>query len=259
MRLVIPDNEKPIVVPKVIHYCWFGGGALGDQANKSIASWEKYAPGFEIRRWDESNFDVAACSWTREAHAAGKWAFVADYARFKVLYDYGGIYMDVGSELVRDIMPLLPHSPFSAIEDGAKTVTAGLVASCEAANPAVKEVLDAYEALEFQDDPSFLSLHTVNSMFTSVFEKYGYVREDRLQYVAGWTLLPCECFDPKMIRGGFAVTDNTFSIHHSSASWAPEHERFRVAFINKWAPVVGDFAARKTARLLTIAKYRRRR
>lgn len=246
-------------VPKVIHYCWFGGGALTEQAERSIASWKEHAPGFEIRRWDDSNFNLDACAFVRSAYDARKWAFVSDYARFRVLYDHGGIYMDVGSELVRDISILVPYSPFSAIEDGTKTVTTGLVASCEAANPVVKEVLDAYENLEFEDSPGFMSSHTVNEMFTGVMERYGYIREDRLQHVAGWTILPCECFDPKLGCGGYKLTDNTYSIHKGSASWAPEYERFRLRLINRWAPVFGDFIARKAARVLTMIRYRRRR
>ncbi|OUO91203.1 hypothetical protein B5F41_10790 [Gordonibacter sp. An232A] len=259
MKLEISKNGNPVDVPKVIHYCWFGGNPLSQQAKRSIASWGKYASGFEVKRWDESNFDIAACAWSRDAYSAEKWAFVADYARFRILHDHGGVYMDVGSELVRDISPLIPHSPFSAIENGTKTVASGLVVSCEAADPVVGEVLDAYERMGFDSDPDFLIKHTVNAMLTAVFERHGYVRENRLQYVNGWVLLPCECFDPKAGLGGFVVTENTFSVHHGSASWAPEHERFRVSFINKWTPVLGDFTARKVARLLMMARYGRRR
>lgn len=253
----IQNNCAPVEIPKVLHYCWFGHGPLTEQATRSLATWEKYAPGFSVQRWDESNFDVSSCAWTRGAYDAGKWAFVSDYVRFKVLFDHGGIYMDVGSELVRDISPLVDRVPFSAIEAETRTVNTGLVAACEQGNPIVGEVLDDYGRLTFSADPSFLLEHTVNAMLTTVFERYGYVREDRLQSVSGWTLLPSECFDPKLDRGGYVLTENTFSIHHSSASWVPDYERFRVAFIKKWAPVVGDFAARKTARLLMAIRYRR--
>lgn len=167
--------------------------------------------------------------------------------------------MDVGSELVRDISTIIPCSPFTAIEDCSKTVNTGLVASCEAVNPVIKEVLNAYEKLEFEDSAEFMASHTVNEMFTRVLEGHGYVREDRLQHVAGWTILPCDYFDPKLVHGGYKVTENTYSTHNGSASWAPNHERFRVEFINKWAPVFGDCIARKTARVLMMIRYRRRR
>ena len=91
-------------VPKIIHYCWFGGGPISEQAERSLESWRRFAPDYEIRRWDESNFDIDECSFAKGAHSAGKWAFVSDYARFKVLYEHGGIYMDVGSELVLSLI-----------------------------------------------------------------------------------------------------------------------------------------------------------
>lgn len=257
MRTVNKDNCAPVEIPKVLHYCWFGREPLSEQASRSLATWEKYAPGFSVQRWDESNFDVSAHAWTRGAYDAGKWAFVSDYVRFKVLFDHGGIYMDVGSELVRDISPLVDYAPFSAIEGETRTVNTGLVAACEQGNPVVGEVLDNYGRLSFSDDPSFLLGHTVNTMFTTVFERYGYVHEDRLQSVSGWTLLPSVYFDPKFDKGGYVVTENTFSTHHSSASWLPDYERFRVSSIKKWAPVVGDFMARKVARLLMAIRFRR--
>lgn len=93
----------------IIHYCWFGGGLLTETAKQSLASWDRFAPGFEIKRWDESNSPINDCDFVRSAYEAGRWAFVADYVRFWVLYHHGGIYMDVGSELIKDISPLMRY------------------------------------------------------------------------------------------------------------------------------------------------------
>ena len=92
---------------KVIHYCWFGGKPLPRSAEKCIASWKKFLPVYEIRRWDESNFDVNAIPYTREAYAAGKYAFVSDYARFWILFHHGGVYFDTDVEIVSQMYDIL--------------------------------------------------------------------------------------------------------------------------------------------------------
>lgn len=112
--------------PKTIYYCWFGDGELSATAQKCLLSWERYAPGYCITRCDERLFDIESTPWTKAAYAAGKYAYVADYVRFWAIYNFGGVYMDLGSELVRDITSLCEtYSPFSAIEELSKTVNTG--------------------------------------------------------------------------------------------------------------------------------------
>ena len=103
-------------IPHVIHYCWFGGNPLGENELKCIGSWERFLPGYKIVRWDESNFDVRCCEYVSEAYDAKKWAFVSDYARFKILYDQGGLYFDTDVELIRPIDDLLAEGPFMGFE-----------------------------------------------------------------------------------------------------------------------------------------------
>ena len=110
--------------PKTIYYCWFGRGELSATAKKSLASWGRYAPGYRIVRCDEDFFDVESHPWTKAAYEAGKYAYVADYVRFWAIYNFGGVYMDLGSELVRDITQLCETwLPFSAIEELLRTAT----------------------------------------------------------------------------------------------------------------------------------------
>ena len=87
------------MIPKVIHYCWFGRNPLPKSAQKCIASWRKYLPDYEIKEWNESNFDVNIIPYTAEAYKAKKYAFVSDYARFWILYKYGGLYFDMAPKL----------------------------------------------------------------------------------------------------------------------------------------------------------------
>jgi len=91
------------MIPKIIHYCWFGGKPLPDEVKKYMETWKKYCPYYEITEWNESNFDVNQNQYCREAYEAGKWAFVSDYARLKILYDYGGIYMDTDMEVCKPL------------------------------------------------------------------------------------------------------------------------------------------------------------
>ena len=87
-------------IPKTIHYCWFGGNPLGEKERTCIESWKKFLPDYEIKRWDESNWDVRCCDYVSEAYDARQWAFVSDYARFDILYRYGGLYLIVSRKLV---------------------------------------------------------------------------------------------------------------------------------------------------------------
>lgn len=242
-------------VPRIIHYCWFGHGELSDTARKTLASWERFAPGFEIRRCDESVFDVDSCEWTRKAYAAKKYAFVADYARFRMLYDFGGVYMDLGSELVKDITPLVETwSPFSAIEELSKTATTGLIAAAPPRNPVVASILARYESMDFSDDAEFLKANTVNEMLTSELEKYGFVREDRFQKAAGWTLLPSRCFNPVYGFGGYHVKKDTYSIHRYSASWVEPELRIKKKFVDVWSPILGRRLAQVVGRIVGEVK-----
>ena len=106
------------MIPKIIHYCWFGGNPLPELAVKCIESWKKYCPDYEIKRWDESNFDLNCCDYVKEAYQAKKWAFVSDYVRFKVLYNEGGLYFDTDVELIKSIDDILAHGPFMGVEIG---------------------------------------------------------------------------------------------------------------------------------------------
>lgn len=224
---------------KVIHYCWFGGSPLTETANKAIASWKKYAPGFEIKRWDETNFDIACCDFVRDAYVAHRWAFVSDYVRYKVLCEHGGIYMDIGTILIKDIIELLDKVPFTAMEYQTKTASPGLIMACEPGDPVAQEILANYEVLKFEDSNEFFDLHTVNEMTSSVLEKHGFERVRREQKIAGWTILPYQAFNPVYGLGGYHITSETFSVHEGSSSWQRPMERSKQAFVRRYAPYIG--------------------
>ena len=248
----MPDEETP----RTIFYCWFGHGNLSKTAENALASWRRYAPGYRIVRCDESVFDVDSHPWTHAAYAAGKYAYVADYVRFWAIYNYGGIYMDLGSELIRDITSLCEHcSPFTAIEEMSRTANAGLIMASPRHNPVISEVLRAYDDEAFSDNLLYLNEHTVNEMFTSVLERHGFIREDRRQIVGGWTLLPSSAFSPVYGLGGFHIKRDTYSVHHYSASWVePKFKTKRKIFL-ALTPFIGRRAANVVGRIIAELKH----
>lgn len=243
-------NKCQIAIPKILHFCWFGGGNLPHKAMESIEKWKEKMPDYEIVRWDESNYDVNFCCFSRDAYRARRWAFVSDCARFKILYEHGGVYMDVGSNLVQSIDPLVKRGPFSGREWETKFVAPGLALCAETGNPLIKATLDSYEMMGFENSWEFMSQHTVNNMFAKVLYPLGYTNEeDAIWEGAGFTVYPSEFFCPKLTFGGFKTTKNTYATHMGSASWSPRYEQRRIFIINTLAPVTGDWVARKIARV----------
>ena len=100
------------MIPKTTHYMWFGGNPLPESTKKYIESWKKFCPDYEIKQWDETNFDVHSCKYVEEAYNAKKWAFVSDYARFNALYQDGGIYLDTAVEMIKPLDDFLSEDGF---------------------------------------------------------------------------------------------------------------------------------------------------
>lgn len=228
-------------IPRTIHYCWFGGSPLGEKELACIESWKKYLPGFEIRRWDESNFDVHCCDYVTEAYEAKKWAFVSDYARYRILYDNGGLYFDTDVELVASIDDILADGPFMGFEsDYGDTSSPNVAAGLQTAvNPGLgqaapagldlyKRVLDSYHADHFRRADGSLDRTSVVFRTTRILEGLGLKMERGKQTVAGVTIYPAEFFNPKSyLTGEIAKTPNTRAIHHFSMSWFTPQEKFQ--------------------------------
>lgn len=217
------------MIPKVIHYCWFGGNQLPDTAIKCIESWRRFCPGYEIREWNESNFDVAECDYVREAYEAKKWAFVSDYARFKILHEEGGLYFDVDVEMVSPIDDIVSAGPFMGVEDSDNMlVNPGLGLGAEPGMDFYAVMLERYRGMHFSfsDDPD--SVKTVVDYTTELLKDYGLVRTDEVQEVCGIRIYPKDYFNPTdMDSGRVTITGNTVSIHHYAATWVDSYSRFR--------------------------------
>ncbi len=229
-------------IPKIIHYCWFGNNPLPELAIKCIESWKKYCPGYEIKQWNESNFDVNCCTYVREAYEKKRWAFVSDYARFKILYENGGLYFDTDVELIKNIDDLINDGSFMGAEYGIVNTELGLAAANPglglAAAPGIglyKEILDYYNNCSFINDVGEeIILDTVVTRTTRILKEHGYKGNGSIEKVCGVTIYPPEFFCPKNFRTGkITITENTRSIHHYTASWLNKREK-KLSDIELW-------------------------
>lgn len=246
----VPKNKNCIKseIPRVVHYCWFGRKPISEIGEKDISSWKEYLPNYQIVCHNDSNFDLTSCQFAVDAAKAEKWAFVSDYARFRLLFDYGGVYFDVGTELIKNAEKLFSQS-IAAIEKSTLTIASGLVLATYPRNPLIKEVLEQYEMLEFRDDPDYLRQHTVNEILTRVFERHGFKRIDEGQSINGWRILPSHCFNPILGFGGYHISEDTYALHHSNASWAEEKFQHKAKVQRRLAPFVGRRIAQIIGRI----------
>ncbi len=221
------------MIPKVIHFCWFGGGPLTELSERCIASWRKYCPDYEIRRWDETNVDLSSVDYMREAYEEKAWAFVSDVARLQIVYEQGGIYLDTDVELVRPLDDFLQYCAFAGIQTD-KTIALGLGFGAEAGHPLIGELLSAYRDRHFRRADGTLDRTAAPAVQHPVFEKNGFNGQDAKQTILGAEIYPTEYFCPmSFITAIVTLTDNTYSIHHFAASWCTENERERIRIRQK--------------------------
>ncbi len=224
---------------KTIHYFWFGGNPKSKLIEKCIASWHKYFPDFEIKEWNEENFDVRQNKYISQAYDAKKYAFVSDFARFKVLYDEGGLYFDTDVEVVKSFYNMLENEAFAAFETE-KYIAPGLVIwAKEPGNEIIAEMLADYESSTFINPDGTLNQATVGVRFTSILENYGIKPDNGTVQVCGsFTLYPREFFCPlNDLTGVMNKTENTCAIHWFAKSWLDK----KIVYRSKITRVVHRF------------------
>lgn len=213
-------NDSNKQIPKVIHYCWFGRKPLPRLAVECIESWKHFCPDYEIKEWNEDNFDFDCCDYVREAYEAGKWAFVSDYARFHILNEEGGVYFDVDVEVIKPIDDIVNRGPFMGIERGEESVNAGLGFGAYAGFPFLREVLAHYKKQHFRKEDGSLDETTVVTRVTKLLKQYGYKNTNKKQYVRKLYIYPTEYFCPMdYLTCKVKITKKTRTIHHYASSW----------------------------------------
>lgn len=223
-------------IPKVIHYCWFGRNPLPKSVRRCIESWRRYLPGYEIREWNEDNFDVDIIPYTHEAYERKKYAFVSDFARFYILYHHGGVYFDTDVKVIRPMDDIISRGAFMGIEQSKTSlgVNPGLGIAAEPETELYRTMLDYYAALHFADADGVQLPGTVVKHTTDVLYRYGFVPENRIQQVAGVWIYPNDWFNPlDDATGRLTVTDNTRSIHLYSKTWVDNYGPVRI-WITRW-------------------------
>lgn len=229
------------MIPKVIHYCWFGRNPLPPMAKRCIDSWKRYLPDYEIKEWNEDNFDIEIAPYTREAYAAKKYAFVSDYARFWILYHYGGVYFDTDVEIIRPMDELIQRGAFMGCEseyiepsmtDGTSTrnlnVAPGLGLGARPNMEVYGRILEVYNNLHFLNEDNTLNLKTVVAYTTEILSDYGLKYVDGIQQCGEITIYPKEYFCPKNYQTfEMNITPNTYTIHHYDGSWLSPYDRFK--------------------------------
>jgi len=208
------------MIPKIIHYCWFGGKPLPKLAEKCIASWKKYCPDYEIKRWDETNFDVHCNKYVEQAYEAKKWAFVSDFARLSALVKEGGIYLDTDVELLSSLTPCLESDAFLGFEtkDSIGTCIIGSIPDFVV----FKDFYSSYEGLSFVKEDGSLDTTTNVKRLTEFLQRYDLIFNNEFQQVQDIHIYPSDYFCPKNpYTLKTTLTDKTVAIHHFDGSWLP--------------------------------------
>lgn len=227
------------MIPKIIHYCWFGRNPLPPLAIKCIESWKKYCPDYEIKEWNEDNFDLDLFPYTREAYDNRKFAFVTDVVRLYALYHEGGIYMDTDVEVLKPIDRFLTHHAFSGFEDE-HNVPTGIMAS-EKSGKWAKDNLEYYADRHFLLADKSFDLTTNVTTITNYMLPLGLRQNNTYQDFPNLiTFYPKDYFCPKSYEDGkIYLTDNSYTIHHFAGSWVSEEEKYakkiksRICFLPK--------------------------
>lgn len=233
------------MIPKKIHYCWFGKKELPEEYQRYLDSWKKYCPDYEIIKWNEDNYDITANEYMYAAYQEKRWGFVPDYARFDIVCKEGGFYFDTDVELIRSIEPLRQEQAFIGMERG-EVFNPGLGFGAEKGNPVMRELRDMYQELCFYRQDGSLNLTPSPYYVTQQIERLGGRKEDKRQGLENISIYPSEYFAPMDYNTGkLQVTENTYSIHHYSTSWMTEEEKRREERRKRLCVSFGNFAGNK--------------
>lgn len=228
-----------MAIPKIVHYCWFGGKEKPDSVKKCIESWKRYLPDYELMEWNENNFNIDKLQYTKEAYEAGKYAFVSDVARIEALYQYGGFYMDTDVEVLKSFTPLLDSRCVLGMEE--KEYVATSFMGFEKGHPLVKQFLNLYKNLTFFDGKGQIITGTNVAKLTKMLIKQGFVQENHYQELEdGIKIYPKEFFSPyDYINCYYNITENSYCVHHFAVTWMSKKEQVKKGIKKKIVKVLG--------------------
>ncbi len=232
------------MIPKIIHYCWFGRGEKPALVQKCMDTWAKKLPDYEIREWNEDDFDISINTFVSEAYQHRNFAFVSDFARAKALFDFGGIYLDTDVEVLRSFDRFLSCRMFAGYEE--KNFVGTCVMGAEKGMPVLSEYMSHYESTSYVlPDGSFYKDTNV-LLLTRLLEENGLRRDNTLQEVCGVTVYPRTWFSPyDYINGISYITDDSCAIHHFAQLWLPKSTRLKSEIKRKIIKIIGGERIKK--------------
>lgn len=211
------------MIPKIVHYCWFGRGEIPELERKCIASWHKFMPGWEYKLWNEDNFDVEnSINYVKQAYAHKKYAFVSDYVRLWALYNYGGVYLDTDVEVIRSLDDFLVYPAFSGYEGDNNIVITTAVIGSEVRGIWVNEMIDSYERRPFILRNGELDMTANTRFIAGIMLKNGFsFSQNNIHaiYKNCMHVFPVDYFCPLTSTRVLKLTSNTCCIHHFAGSW----------------------------------------
>lgn len=230
------NQEK---IPKIIHYCWFGGKEKPEIVKRCIKSWKDILVDYEIKEWNESNFDINSNLFVKQAYEAGKFAFVSDFVRVNALYNYGGIYLDTDVEVFKSFDDLLDNDSFWGFEE--KNYIATSTIGCKKGNKLIKEFLSKYDDKKFIFENGQENLETNVSIVSEIISSLGVEMNNKYQKIEGLaTFYPQEYFSPyDYINCYSKATSNTYAIHHFYKSWLPTSVKIKSVIKKVIAKFIG--------------------
>lgn len=232
-------------IPKIIHYCWFGGAPMGKRAEQCMESWVRLCPDFELVRWDEENAPLEDNDYVKQAVQARKWAFVSDYVRLTALCTQGGFYLDTDVELIAPLEPFLECEGVMGFECAEKVATC--LMACVPGQPLFQCARALYRERQFIRPDGSVDDTTNVELMTGLLAGAGLEKNNRYQEVCGVEVFPSEYFSPKSLETGrVTLTEHSCTIHHFQASWMPAKKRFHT----KLAQLLGPDMTRRIKRRL---------
>ncbi len=218
------------MIPKIIHYCWFGRNPLPADAVKCIESWRKFFPNYEIKEWNEDNFDINILPYAKDAYEAKKYAFVSDYARIYILHQHGGLYFDTDVEVIKPMDEVVTKGAFMGIEcispEHGLMVNPGLGIGAESGHPVYQRILDIYRNLNFCDKNGYLNMYAIVRITSDVLKEFGMNNNHAYQKVSDISIYPADYFNPlDSATEILYTTKNTLTIHWFSYSWGTKQQQ----------------------------------
>ena len=230
-------------IPKIIHYCWVGGNPKPQSVLYCIESWKRFCPDYEIREWNETNYDFSKNEYMRQAYEAKKWGFAPDYARLDIVYTHGGIYFDTDVELLQSLDALLNQDGFMGFEntgDGEFFVNCGHGFGAVPHNEVIRQARDLYDQVSFLKEDGTPNLLASPYYTTQSLRQIGLKQENQDQQLPGMMVYASDVLCPKNFRTGkVSRTSRTVSIHHFTASWVDEKIKAEMAHQQKVKNVFG--------------------